>query len=461
MLSQDQYDKYDLLLPSKLDGGLLILALYQKIKDKELDEQFTINDIKETLVEIGDKYEGQSTPQIERLLRILLHYYLSNNATAPGKYYLTDYAKSIVGLVNNRVDNPYKNFKLKSSFEKAFIIKPQQINSADDLEIRFGHNFIAGSKEIIYHHLEAFNDELRAAYTQLAEILKADELNAANMVNNFTTVFRKFGEKAEDITNAIATKDRFLKDLQLIVDRFYNALEQFRPPDSEAGFSQLTALKTEWQRAVQVYNELEAFFKTVDYRIANIRRQINNASDKLSELHEHFTTRAVMRLQIKRLLDLALENAGYHETGVVFNANFPLKNVISKKTRFFFPEHYDFELTVQNELLQMQADKVYEKQKRHEIENKIMRQQVVAEWMEKAEARLNETESLELNDFMDEMIESGVDTSVVYEVVVGVVTHSSSLSGRVLNIEKKSIELSNKELVIWKMKLSNRMNMRF
>lgn len=37
MKEQSLYTKYDLLLPSKFDGGYLIIALYEKIKNREIE----------------------------------------------------------------------------------------------------------------------------------------------------------------------------------------------------------------------------------------------------------------------------------------------------------------------------------------------------------------------------------------------------------------------------------------
>jgi hypothetical protein len=49
--NEELFEKYDLLQPPKYDGGLLYIALYLKIKAKELDCHFTTNDIKIILKE--------------------------------------------------------------------------------------------------------------------------------------------------------------------------------------------------------------------------------------------------------------------------------------------------------------------------------------------------------------------------------------------------------------------------
>ena len=53
---KDIYEKYDLLLPSKFEGGYLIIALHDKIQNEEIAEQFTITDIRNILEEITRNY---------------------------------------------------------------------------------------------------------------------------------------------------------------------------------------------------------------------------------------------------------------------------------------------------------------------------------------------------------------------------------------------------------------------
>lgn len=41
MQHKDLYTKSDLLPPSKFDGGYLVITLYEKIKNREIEEYFT------------------------------------------------------------------------------------------------------------------------------------------------------------------------------------------------------------------------------------------------------------------------------------------------------------------------------------------------------------------------------------------------------------------------------------
>ncbi|HAL82775.1 MAG TPA: hypothetical protein DCO83_11500 [Mucilaginibacter sp.] len=207
----------------------------------------------------------------------------------PGKYYLTDHAESVVELMKNKLENPYKDFPLKQSFEKYFTLCTGEIRIISDLERRFGKEFVSGHKRIINNHLSALEDELSEAYDQLNLILQSEEQSATVLVKNFVNVFKTFGERAEDITNAISSKDKFLRSLRERVDEFYAAVELYpHVPTNAEELAELDNIKNDWRIAREILQDMDDFFKTVDYKISNIRKQILNASGKLSELHENF-----------------------------------------------------------------------------------------------------------------------------------------------------------------------------
>lgn len=457
--NNELYEKYDLLLPSKFEGGYLVLALFEKTANGELEEQFTFTDIRTTLNEISKQYQQESIPQTERLIKTLLHYFLRNHADEPGRYYLTDYAKSVVALMKNKIENPYKNFPLKASFEKFFVIRFNQIKSITDLEERFGRIFIEGPKKIINDHLEALDDELREAYSNLGKILQADEGSASAMVRSFTIVFKKFGERAEDITNAIGTKDKFLRDLQRTVDFFFDLWEKCKQPATEEEYTALEKLKMDWQKSVEIHNDIIGYFKAVDGKINNIRRQINNASDKLSELHEHFTVRATLRLNTKRLLGIVLSSAAYAEDGAVFTNNFPVKNIVIENIRFFYPEEYDFGNISVNRLIQITADNEYGFQERLEIESRIKRQQIINEWFQAGLNILKSKGLLNVKELMEKIVENGIELSIAYEVAISLTTYASENNDIDINIEQQIATLKNTKLLLWKTVLHQPMNM--
>ena len=171
MKQRELYTKYDLLLPSKFDGGYLVIALYEKIKNREIEEYFTQKEINEILKNIAIDFNLDSVRQWSNIKDNLFHYFLRSHPDEPWKYYLTDYARNVVDLMINKLENPYKNHPLKKSVQDSFTIHNGEIKTIEELERKFGRIFIQGSKKIITDHLDSLEDELREAYRELNDIL--------------------------------------------------------------------------------------------------------------------------------------------------------------------------------------------------------------------------------------------------------------------------------------------------
>ncbi|WP_341837916.1 hypothetical protein WJU16_08615 [Chitinophaga pollutisoli] len=116
MNKQGLYKRYDFLLPPKFDGGYLIIALYDKLKNREIEEYFTQKEINEILTDIKTDFNLDSVRQWSNIKDNLFHYFLRSHPDEPWKYYLTDYAKNVVDLMISKLENPYKNHPLKKVF---------------------------------------------------------------------------------------------------------------------------------------------------------------------------------------------------------------------------------------------------------------------------------------------------------------------------------------------------------
>ncbi|MRX67575.1 hypothetical protein SAMN06265349_1011270 [Flavobacterium resistens] len=443
------YLKYDLLLPSKFDGGFLIIAIYEKIKAGEIDEYFTVKEINEILKDISIQFEQDSVRQWGNIKDNLFHYFFRNHPDEPWKYYLTDYAKNVVDLMVNKLENPYKNHPLKKSFEDSFIINFNEITSIDVLERKFGRIFIQGSKKIIVDHLESLEDELRDSYKDLNDILQKDEQDATILVKEFTLVFRKFGVKAEDITNAILSKDKFLDNLQSVIDLFYQKMNKSLLLDK----TEIDKNINDWERGREVYADLKDFFNSVDNKVNIIRRQINHASEKLSELQEQFSTRSHFRLQIKKFFKLALENTKYTESGAIFENGFPLKALVFESTSILYPRHYDFNIHTSNIIINIKADENYAFNERLKIVKEIDNQQRINNWVAKAKDMLQTRKELIMDELMTAIANEEEDESIAYQVASQMVSYASEDKEVVIDIKQELISLDEQNISLWKTRI--------
>ncbi|KYP15933.1 hypothetical protein [Flavihumibacter sp. CACIAM 22H1] len=448
--NKELFEKYDLLLPSKYDGGYLIIAIDEKIRTGDLDGSFTTKEIDDILAETSAHFQLDSVPQWSRIKDNLLHYFIRNDAEEPGKYYLTDYAKGVLDMMRNKLNNPYKNHPLKKSFESSFYLRSNEIKDVEDLERKFGRLFISGPKKVITDHLEGLEDELRDAYKTLNELLENDTHEAVSLVKAFALTFRKFGERAEDITNAMRSKDKFLRDLQMVVDKFYAEIDLVRFSDNE---SEKIKVVSDWQRARDIYDDIIIFFNDTDRKIKAARRQIFNASEKLSELQEYFSTRANYRLQIQKLFGYVLQTAGYREDGTIFKNGFPLKSLVYEQEKMLYLKHYEFAHKKLNAVIQIPPDKEYEKEERTKIEKEINRQKIINHWVNNAKDHLNKHGQFLLDEMMNTILAEGEDLFVAYGVASEMISLVSEIPDLKIDITRELTILNQNNLALWKTKI--------
>lgn len=450
MTNKELYTKYDLLLPSKFDGGYLVIALYEKIKNREIEEYFTQKEINEILIDIKMEFNLDSIRPWNNIKDNLFHYFLRSHPDEPWKYYLTDYAKNVVDLMVSKLENPYKNHPIKKSVQNSFTIRHGEIKVIEDLERKFGRIFIQGSKKIITDHLEALEDELREAYKELNNILrKEEEQSATSLVRDFTIVFKKFGEKAEDITEAIISKDHFLSNLLHVIDHFYRKMED----DGKFDVNNVQKSKSDWEKAQEIYTDIRDFFNSVDRKVHIIRRQINHASEKLTELQEQFSARAFFRLQIKKLHSIVLESSQYIDDGIRFSNNFPLKQLVYESVRMLYPKYYEFEPARPNIIVSVEVNKSYEQQEKQKIEKEINRQQIINQWVDKAKDILENKGVLSVDELMNSIIDEEKDLSIAYQVASRITAYSSESANIFIDVEQIIISLSQQNLFLWKTKI--------
>jgi len=440
------YNQYDLLLPPKFDGGYLIILLHEKIKNGFIEQPFTYQQIEETLVDISRIFRQDSVRQWARIKDNLLHYFIMNYPDEPGKYFLTDYAYNVIELMLHKLDSPYKDHPLKKSFERSFYIKIQDIRSIDDLERQFDRLFISGPKKIVADHLSALEDELKEAYLALNNILSNDNETAAVTVREFATTFKKFGSKAEDIKAAMASKDKFLRDFQLVIDNFYGILEDTK--FSEDSLANQRAL-SDWEKAKNIFRDITDFFADVDHKITRVRRRINNASEKLSELQEHFSARANYRLQIQKMLIFLLNAGRFSEEGLVFDLPFPLKAVVFARPRLLFLRHGDFDNDRPNVVINVAPDTEYEALEKNKINTEVMEEETVRLLVQAARLQLTEERSLSIPELMQSLLDSGHGLALAYRVAAEL-TSTLQRDGIDIEVHRQVASLQQNEMSLWK-----------
>ena len=440
MIDEELYHQYDLLLPSRYEGGFLILALHDKISRKQIPEYFSDADIRVTLEELAARF-NQSVWQTDRIIKTLNYFFIKNVPDQFGKYYLSDYARRVVKLIQNKLENPYKNYPLRETFQKYFTIRTGEFKTIHELEIRFGRDFVSPYKNVIEDHLDGLQDELQEAHHKLSDILISEQLTAIQMVH-------------QDIGNAIHTKDRFLVNLHEETDKFYQYIMAAQTPENDEEIEKINTLRADWAIASAIYNDLSSFFESIDQKLGLIHKQILFATEKLLELQENFSTRSNFRLAIKRILNKTLDQTTYQKGDILFSATFPVKNIPFDKVQFFYPEHYFFIVQKAGLLIEILRDEDYEQEQRQAIEQQSRQAELINEWLLSALDELSTGKEILLDHWINRVY--GAENSIDLALYAGFELVQRTVNDKEYQVDiQNSLEtITDMQLQLWKIRIT-------
>lgn len=447
---KDIINKYDLLVPNRLDGGLLLLLLQRKVDANEIDEEFTRYDIQVTLEEIA-QIENVGDPRTERILQRLMHFHLKRSHQRPDRYYLSEHAKNFVLFIEHALDSPYRDFPLKKNFEKYFKLDAEEISSITDFEAWYQQSFIAASKKVISEHLASLQDELDKAIERLNTILYSDELSALEMAKEFAEVFQKLGEKREQISDALFYKDHVVLQIKTIVGDFYHKIETANHHQTDEERSAFEQLKEDWKRSQFIEQEVNRFFNSVDKSLERIGEQINFSSTKLSELQENFKAKSRFKINLRKMLEMTLKESSYGRESLVLPEWLPKKQLPFEEVKLFSVPYYDFELPYQNEALEAPIDTDYENKERERVEQELGRQERIAYWLESLSKELELKGELYWPDRFFEIMEAEQDAEtalqVGFELIQQVQTHPDTH----IDFSNTVAERNQNDFSLWQM----------
>lgn len=443
-------NNFDLLIPDKLQGGLLIILLRRRIEEKEIDDEFTRHDIQGILEEIA-RQENVAEPQIERILKKLLHFFLLRPPDRPDRYYLSEHAINYALLIEHALESPYRDFPLKKNFEKYFKLDAEDIQSITDFEEWYQQNFVAASRKVISEHLGSLQDELDKSIHRLNIILYSDKLTALEMAQEFAAVFQQLDLKRKQISDALFFKEGVVLQIKTVVSSFYQRIESAKHHQTEEETKTFQQLHTDWTQAQSIQREVNSFFKTVDKRLERIGEQITFSSTKLSELQENFKAQSRFKMNLRRMLELILKESRYGRESLTLPDWLPKKELPYEEARFFAVPYYDFALPHQNESLTALVDETYEAEQRSGIERVLERQEKVKHWVGTLEEELERTGELYWSDRFFEILEVEQDADVSVQVGFELVQRIQARPTGNIEFSDAFTEQDKNEFSLWKM----------
>ena len=442
-------DFYEFLIPSK-EEGLVVILLHQKIEKKEIDQEFTYQDIQQVVREVSSLLDISHQPHTERILRNLIRYFIDRPSGKRNKYMFSDYAERFVALIKNKLEHPYRNFPLAESFKRYSQFKADEIHSITEFKSWYEQGFNSTTKQTITGHLEALKDDSNIAIEQMNQILYVDTLTGMDLVIKFSDLFKGFGERAEQISETLKLGNVLEVEIKKVVDRFYNRLDQMKHPETDEEKSEYLIYRNEYNESENIRANVVNFFEIVNSRLALVREKVLFSSSKLRELQDNFRQQSRYKINIKKLLQLMLEKAEYSRLELYLPQVFSKKYLPIERFRLPLIKKPDFDSEKTNNLYEFTSDLDYQKSERAKIEKELDRQQKAAQWVNHYKAVLMESKILDLKEVFQTVLGKENDIQICMQVNFDIIQHSLTQNEVRLVINKTIREFdADTKIFLW------------
>ncbi len=449
----DVHQLYGHLIPSR-EAGMVIYILDSKIKAGKLSKHFTYSDIEKCIVE-SSKIEVGATPQTEKIVKSLLHFFIERPPNHELKFAITDYAKKFIELIDKKLHSPLKNFPLKKTFKKFTKFKASEIKSLEDFEIWHRLEFSTAGKQTIIDHLEALKDVVKTSIDRLNNLLKAESEDLATLTKEFALVFEEISNKSEEIKYTLRLGNTLSIEIENVTDFFYHKIEAFKHPENEEEQIEFEQLNTDYSKAINIKNDVIDFFNDVDYRLKQLMDRSLYANNQLRNLQNNFRSQSRIRINLKRLLKFTLEQASYSKNDIVkLPVLFPKKALPVEQFKFIEIPYYDSFGIKKNEIIPALYDKEHAQKEQKKVQKDLQRQENAARLFREYKGILEKEKELDFTEHFYKILEEENDSEIALSVGFDLFQYANRNPRYEIDIQQELSEVSTtKDILIWKMKI--------
>ncbi len=436
-------------IPDRMDG-LLILLLQQKIDDNEIEKQFTYENFKQTLREIG---EQRIDDALHRLTYCFIDKFYNKGES---RYVLTQYAENFINLIRNELNNPQRDFPLIESFRKYALLNIDEIEDPESLE-RWHEQGFSIAKRTISDRLGYLNKELTENNHRLVTLLRSEKKTISSKISEFKNYFDVFGITAREIKESLDLSDILFEDLEKIKNKFQNRYTIFGHNLSNEDLILYREKREHYSRVTFIIKRVTEYFKDVEIRYNLLNERILFADEKLQELSKNFEEHFYLRTKIKQLLAILLiETETINKREYIIPDEFK-RAIPMEDLRFLYVPKYDFELELnQKPLIDVielhKRESSYHQKKVDKAKKDNQRLHTISKKIKEAKQIIERSGSLDLSNYLFEVMSVECDYEIVVKLGFDIIQFFSKNENYQIEIIKIPFSITN-DLTIWKMKI--------
>jgi hypothetical protein len=128
--------------------------------------------------------------------------------------------------------------------------------------------------------------------------------------------------------------------------------------------------------------------------------------------------------------------------------------MVNKRGVFLYPGHHDFNISKPNIVIRTPKDEQYIQDEYLQIAKENDRQELINQWIQKAKSIIEEHRSIDLKEFMEEIMNSESDQNLAYQIAGEIEQEISANENMHINAEKKLVNIKDTDLFLWKTTLT-------
>ncbi|MBI3511722.1 MAG: hypothetical protein HY064_13765 [Bacteroidetes bacterium] len=438
-------DRYNLLVPRQEDG-LIVLALYQKVRAGTIERTFPERIITETIKQVLDELgqgsaRGEETQKYDETLHRLLRHFLDKNIEEKN-YQLSSYAENFCDLLEREVHTAINPSQIQKTFNDLVMLLGMKLENIEDFR-HWYHTQFFKHKNDISAQLRALQAQIEDTVEQLNDLVKNEVENFRDMLIACEALLDRIKEQADKLSSAFSSKD----DIKQMLD--------------DSGLSDEFEFRT-------MKREVRNYFKDIEYRLINVSHTIDRIKPKINKLYNDFEKREFDR-KIETFLVYLFKNSTskfyrtkklkdrkVHEVDIFLPKNIAEKEMYMDRSRLMDVEYMQLLEPPAIQLLNHEFDVDDLHRQAEDRRRQIERDKKIEEWFNIISEDLAKNKKVNFGDYYYRILQKENDFEAAVKEANLVLKEFSKMENVEVTVnEEFQFDSKQPNIALWKMQLKN------
>lgn len=438
-------ERYSQLVPRQEDG-LVVLALYQKVRSgtipRAFPERIIVETVKSVLTELGQtSARGEENQKYDETLHRLLRHFFDKNIEEKS-YQLSTYAENFCDLLEKEVHTAINPSQIQKTFNDLVLLLGHKLETIDDFR-HWYHTQFFKNKNDISSQLRALHTQIEDTIEQLNDLVKNDSDNFRELLIGCEALLDKVKEQADKLSSAFSSKD----DIKQLLD------------DAKLGD------QFEYR---EMKRDVRSFFKDIELRLINVSHTIDRIKPKINKLYNDFEKREFDRKIESFMLYLfknskskfyrtkKLKDRRVHELDVFLPANIEQKEIYSDRSRLTMVDYLPLLEPPPVEVREPVWDEADLARQADARRRQIERDKRVEHWFTVISAEAEKKKKVDFGPYFFKIMSTENDIETAIKEATLVLKEFSNKPGYEVTVKEEfAVDPKHPNIAIWKMQIKN------